>query len=278
MTPIEDRFPRPCVMGVVNVTPDSFSDPGVNFATEDAVASARRMVEDGAAIVDVGGESTRPGSDGVSLDEELGRVVPVLEQLAGVPVSIDTVKAEVARRALELGAELVNDVTALRADPELAGVVADAGAYLCLMHMQGEPRTMQDDPSYGDVAAEVAAFLEERLAFAVAQGIPEDRVCLDPGIGFGKTAEHNAELVRRLDVLLSLGRPVVIGFSRKRSLGRMLGDPEATTGSVSASLGAAVAAYERGATILRVHDVRETVEALTVAARLGTVPHSGTVP
>jgi dihydropteroate synthase len=143
--------------------------------------------------------------------------------------------------------------------------------------MRGEPRTMQDDPRYDDVVAEVAAFLEERLAFAVDQGIAEERICLDPGIGFGKTVEHNLELVRRLDVLLALGRPVVIGFSRKRSLGRMLGDPEATTGSVSASLGAAVAAYERGATILRVHDVRETVEALTVAARLGNVPKSGTV-
>ena len=277
MTPIEHRFPRPSVMGVVNVTPDSFSDGGVNFRAEDAIASGRRMLDDGASIVDVGGESTRPGSDGVSVDEELRRVVPVLEALAGRPVSIDTAKAEVARRALQLGAELVNDVTALRGDPDLAGVVAESGVYLCLMHMRGEPRTMQDDPRYDDVVAEVAAFLEERLAFAVDQGIAEERICLDPGIGFGKTVEHNLELVRRLDVLLALGRPVVIGFSRKRSLGRMLGDPEATTGSVSASLGAAVAAYERGATILRVHDVRETVEALTVAARLGNVPKSGTV-
>jgi dihydropteroate synthase len=146
------------------------------------------------------------------------------------------------------------------------------------MHMQGEPRTMQDDPHYDDVVAEVAAFLEQRLAFAVEQGIAEERICLDPGIGFGKSVQHNVELVRRLDVLLALGRPVVIGFSRKRSLGRMLGDPEATTGSVAASLGAAVAAYERGATILRVHDVRETVEALTVARILGTVPEPGTVP
>ncbi len=259
-------------MGVVNVTPDSFSDGGVHFRAEDAIATGRRMLDDGAAIVDVGGESTRPGSNGISVDEELRRVVPVLEALAGLPVSIDTSKAEVARRALDLGAELVNDVTALRGDPDLAGVVANAGAYLCLMHMRGEPRTMQDDPRYDDVVTEVAAFLEQRLAFAVEQGIPEERICLDPGIGFGKTAEHNVELIRRLDVLLALGRPVVIGFSRKRSLGRMLGDPEATTGSVSASLGAAVAAYERGATILRVHDVRETVEALTVAARIGTAP------
>jgi dihydropteroate synthase len=224
------------------------------------------MVDEGAAIVDVGGESTRPGSLGVSADEELRRVAPVLEGFAGVvPVSIDTSKAEVARRALDLGAEMVNDVTALRGDPELAALVAGSGAYLCLMHMRGEPRTMQADPRYADVAAEVAAFLEERLAAAVAAGIPEERICLDPGIGFGKTVEQNFDLVRRLHVLLALGRPVVIGFSRKSSLGRVLGDPQATTGPLSASLAAAVAAYERGATILRVHDVRETVEALTVA-------------
>jgi dihydropteroate synthase len=263
--PIEERFPRPSVMGVVNVTPDSFSDGGVNLATGDAVASARRMVAEGAAIVDIGGESTRPGSDGVSLDEELRRVVPVLEQLEGMPISIDTSKAAVARRALALGAELVNDVTALRGDPELAGVVADSGAYLCLMHMLGEPRTMQVDPRYGDVAAEVAVFLEGRLEFAVEAGIPEERIALDPGIGFGKTVDQNFELVRRLDVLLALGRPVLIGLSRKSSLGRLLGDAAATTGSTAASVGAAVAAYGKGASILRAHDVRETVEALAAA-------------
>jgi dihydropteroate synthase len=263
--PIEQRFPRPSVMGVVNVTPDSFSDGGVNLRPEEAIVSARRMVDEGAAIVDIGGESTRPGSEAVSVEDELRRVVPVLEGLAGAPVSIDTSKAEVARVALALGAELVNDVTALRGDPELAGVVADAGAYLCLMHMQGEPRTMQADPRYDDVVAEVASFLEERLAFAVGAGIPEERICLDPGIGFGKSVEHNLELVRRLDVLVALGRPVLIGLSRKRSLGRLVGDPGATAGSLAASLAAAVAAYEHGATILRVHDVRETVEALTVA-------------
>jgi dihydropteroate synthase len=253
-------------MGVVNVTPDSFSDGGVNFEADVAIASARRMVADGAALVDVGGESTRPGAAGVSLDEELRRVLPVLEAIAGeLPVSIDTTKAEVARRALRLGAELVNDVTALRGEPALAEVVAEADAYLCLMHMRGEPRTMQVDPTYDDVVSEVTAFLEERLRFAVASGIPEERICLDPGIGFGKTAQHNLELVRRLDVLLGLGRPVVIGFSRKRTLGRVLGDADATTGPLAASIGAAVAAYERGASILRVHDVREHVEALAAA-------------
>jgi dihydropteroate synthase len=253
-------------MGVVNVTPDSFSDGGVNLDPADAVAAARRMRAEGASIVDVGGESTRPGAGAVTAADELRRVLPVLEALEGeVPVSIDTSKAEVARRALELGAELVNDVTALRADPELAGVVADADAYLCLMHMQGEPRTMQVDPRYEDVVSEVASFLEERLRAAVAAGVAENRICLDPGIGFGKTVEHNFELIRRLDRLTALGRPVLIGISRKSSLGKLLGDPDATTGSVAASVGAAVAAFERGATILRVHDVREHVEALTAA-------------
>ena len=262
---IEQRFPRPSVMGVVNVTPDSFSDGGVNLDPGDAVATARRMVEEGAAIVDVGGESTRPGAGGVSADEELRRVEPVLERHERLPLSIDTSKSEVARRALELGVELVNDVTALRGDPRMAEVVGESGAYLCLMHMQGQPRSMQADPRYDDVVDDVKAFLGDRLAAAVTAGILEERICLDPGIGFGKTVEHNFELVRRLPELTALGRPVVVGFSRKSSLGKLLGDPSATTGSVAASVGAAVAAYERGATILRVHDVREHVEALTAA-------------
>jgi dihydropteroate synthase len=252
-------------MGVINVTPDSFSDGGVHLRPNAAATAARGMLDEGAAIVDVGGESTRPGSAAVPLDEELRRVMPVLEALAGSPISIDTAKSEVARRALELGAELVNDVTALRGDPELAGVVADAGAYCCLMHMRGEPRTMQDDPVYDDLVSDVKAFLEERLAFAVAAGIREELVCLDPGVGFGKTVAHNFELVRRLPELVSIGRPVLIGISRKSSLGRVLGDPGATTGSAHASVGAAVAAYERGAAILRVHDVRAHVEALRAA-------------
>ena len=249
------------------MTPDSFSDGGRHLDPDAAAEAARRLLAEGAALVDLGGESTRPGSEPVALEEELRRVVPVLERLGGeVPLSIDTAKAEVARRALELGAELVNDVTALRGDPGLAGVVADAGAYLCLMHMRGEPRTMQADPRYGDVAVEVASFLEERLAVAVEAGVPEERICLDPGIGFGKTVAQNLELVRRLDVLLALGRPVLIGLSRKSTLARVLGDPEAKTGSTAASVGAAVAAFERGASIFRVHDVREHVEALTAAA------------
>jgi dihydropteroate synthase len=266
---LHQRFPRPSVMGVVNVTPDSFSDGGVHLDPEVAVAAARRMIDEGAAIVDVGGESTRPGSDGVTADEELQRIVPVLELLGSeVPVSIDTAKAEVARRALELGAVLVNDVTAFRGDPELAGICAEHDAYVCLMHMQGEPRTMQLEPHYDDVVSEVAAFLERRLAFAVSEGIPEDRICVDPGIGFGKTVAHNVELLRRLDVLVGLGFPVLIGISRKSSLGKLAGDPDATTGPLAASLAAAVAAYERGASIFRVHDVKEHVEALAVATAL----------
>jgi dihydropteroate synthase len=253
-------------MGVVNVTPDSFSGDGVYLRPNVAAVEARAMLDAGAAIVDVGGQSTRPGADGIPLDEELRRVEPVLEALRGEAVSVDTSKAEVARRALALGAELVNDVTALRSDPDLAGVVADGGAYLCLMHMLGEPRTMQDDPRYDDVVSEVKAFLEERLAFAVSQGVREEHVCLDPGIGFGKTVAHNVELVRRLDELVAIGRPIVVGVSRKSTLGKLLGDPDARVGSRAASVGMAVAAFDRGATILRAHDVREHVEALRVAA------------
>jgi len=262
---IEERFLRPAVMGVVNVTPDSFSDGGLFLDPEPAAAQARRLLAEGAALVDVGGESTRPGSLGVSAEEELRRVEPVLEALAGLPVSIDTSKAEVARRALELGAVMVNDVTALRADPDLVGVLAGSEAYVCLVHMLDDPRTMQDDPRYDDVVSEVVSFLEGRLAYAVALGIREERICLDPGIGFGKTVEHNLELLARLDEIASIGRPVVLGASRKRFLGRILGDPEALAGPVSVGVAVAVMAYERGASIFRVHDVREHVEALAAA-------------
>jgi dihydropteroate synthase len=253
------------VVGVVNVTPDSFSDGGHYLRPEAASALALGFLDEGADLVDVGGESTRPGSEGISAGEELSRIEPVLESLRGCLVSVDTSKAPVARRALELGAAMVNDVTALRGDPELAGVVADAGAYLCLMHMLGEPRTMQDDPRYDDVVSEVKAFLEARLSVAVEAGIPEDHVCLDPGIGFGKTVEHNVELLARLDEIVAIGRPVLVGASRKRFLGRLLGDPDALTGPVSAGVAVAVLAYARGASLFRVHDVRQHVEALAAA-------------
>jgi dihydropteroate synthase len=263
--PLHEFLPSPSVMGVVNVTPDSFSDGGLALRPDAAAACAYGFLEEGAAIVDIGGESTRPGAEPVPVDEELRRVEPVLEALAGEPLSIDTSKAQVARRALEAGALMVNDVTALRGDPEVAGVVAEGDAYLCLMHMLGEPRTMQDDPRYEDVVSDVASFLEERLAFAVGAGIPEEHICLDPGIGFGKTVEHNLQLLGRLEEIVALGRPVLVGASRKRFLGRVLGDPDALTGPVAAGVAMAVLAYERGASIFRVHDVREHVEALAAA-------------
>ena len=264
--PFEERWPRPSVMGVLNVTPDSFSDGGLFVDPAEAIGHGKRLLAEGAAVVDVGGESTRPRAVPVSSREELARVEPVLEGLRGLPVSIDTSKAAVAERALALGVELVNDVTALRGDPDLAGVVAAGDAFVCLMHMQGEPRTMQDAPRYDDVVSDVLAFLEERVAFAVENGIAEERIAVDPGIGFGKTADQNLELLRRLEELGALGRPVLVGVSRKSTLGKVLGDPSATTGSLAASIGAAVAAFEHGASMIRAHDVRETVEALQVAA------------
>jgi dihydropteroate synthase len=273
---IEEALPRPSVMGVLNVTPDSFFDGGRYLERENAVQRALTLGREGAAIVDVGGESTRPGSLGITLEEELRRVVPVLERLALEPerplLSIDTSKAEVARRALALGAVMVNDVTALRGDPALAEVVAEHGALLCLMHMRGEPRTMQESPRYDDVVSEVAAFLERRLEVAVAAGIREERICLDPGLGFGKTVDHNLQLLAHLDRIVALGRPVLIGASRKRFLGRILGDPEALTGPLAAGVAVAVLAFRQGASIFRVHDVREHVEALAAARALEAVP------
>jgi dihydropteroate synthase len=261
-----ERWSRPSVVGIVNVTPDSFSDGGRFGSADEAADAAERMLADGAALVDVGGESTRPGAKPVDVTEELRRVVPVLERLGGRRMSIDTSRAAVARRAIELGAELVNDVTALRRDPELAGVVAEAGVSVCLMHMRGEPRTMQEAPRYDDVVSEVAAFLEERLSQAVAAGVREERVCLDPGFGFGKTADQNLELLRNLDRIVALGRPVMVGISRKWTLARVVSGLDARVGTDAASVGAAVAAFDRGATLFRVHDVRSHVEALTVAA------------
>jgi dihydropteroate synthase len=260
-------FARPAVMGVLNVTPDSFSDGGAFLDPAAAVAHAERMAGEGADLVDVGGESTRPGAAPVPAAEELRRVMPVIERLAehgGIPMSIDTSKAAVARAATGAGAVLVNDVTALRGDPGMAAAVAESGADLCLVHMRGEPRTMQDDPRYGDVVSEVRAFLEERLSFAVGHGIPEERVWLDPGIGFGKTLEHNLELLRRLAEIVAVGRPVVVGVSRKRFIGTLTGrpEPERAAGGVAAN----VLAFERGAHMFRVHDVPATRDALTVAA------------
>jgi dihydropteroate synthase len=254
------------LMGVINVTPDSFSDGGAFLDPDDAVTHGKRLVSEGADILDIGGESTRPGADPVSEDEELWRVVPVLEGLrdARVELSIDTMKPEVARRAVEAGATIVNDVTAFRNAPEMAQFVAEAGAHTCLMHMLGEPRTMQLNPTYEDVVSEVKSFLEERLAFATSEGIPEDRVWLDPGIGFGKTVEHNLELLRRLDELVAIGRPIVIGTSRKSFLAKLTGRDVA--GRLAGTIATNVLALERGATIFRVHDVAQVGDALKVAA------------
>jgi dihydropteroate synthase len=256
------------IMGVVNVTPDSFSDGGVFDDDVAAIAHARRLISEGAAIVDVGGESTRPGAGPVPAAEELERVLPVVEGVAGLglpaQISIDTMKLEVAEAALDAGASYVNDVTAFRHDPELAGLVADRGVDCCLMHMLGEPRTMQDDPRYGDVVDDVKAFLEQRMAAAVAAGVKEERIQLDPGIGFGKTLQHNLELLRRLDELTALGRPIVIGTSRKSFLGRLTGRD--VTERVPATVATNVIAFERGARVFRVHDVAATADALTVAA------------
>jgi dihydropteroate synthase len=258
-------------MGVVNVTPDSFSDGGLFLDADAAVEHGRRLAGEGADILDIGGESTRPGSDPVPEDEELRRVLPVVERLAadsdaGEPrISIDTTKSAVARAALDAGASIVNDVSAFRFDPSLAAVVAESNADCCLMHMLGEPRTMQDDPRYDDVVSEVRSFLEERLAFAVSEGVEETRVWLDPGIGFGKTVEHNLELLRRLDEIVAIGRPVVIGTSRKSFLGKLAGGRD-EGGRLPGTIATNVLALERGATVFRVHDVAQNADALNVAA------------
>jgi dihydropteroate synthase len=287
------------LMGIVNVTPDSFSDGGLFLDSDAAVEHGLELVRQGAHILDVGGESTRPGAEPVGAQEELRRVVPVVEGLAARArpkfieqgranpieqgrdtracetqmISIDTSKASVADAALRVGASLVNDVSALRADPEMAGVVADAGAECCLMHMLGEPRTMQRAPRYHDVVDEVRAFLEERLSYAVREGVDERRVLLDPGIGFGKTVEHNLALLGRLAELTTLGRPIVIGTSRKSFLGRISGDDlldaseaMAVSERLPGTIATNVMALERGARVFRVHDVAPVAAALAVAA------------
>lgn len=267
------------LMGVVNVTPDSFSDGGLFLDAQAAIAHARELVREGADILDVGGESTRPGAEPVPTAEELRRVVPVIEGIARdrtpsdpprPQISVDTSKAVVARAALQAGASFVNDVSALRADPEMAGLVADSGCYCCLMHMLGEPRTMQAGPRYDDVVDEVRSFLEERMAFAVSEGVDERRIVLDPGIGFGKTLEHNLELLRRLDELLELGRPLLVGTSRKSFIGGLLaaadGEPAPVSRRLPGTIATNVLALQRGASVFRVHDVGPVRDALAVAA------------
>lgn len=260
------------VMGVLNVTPDSFYDGGRRLDPRRAVADALLMVANGAAIVDVGGESTRPGAEPVSAQAELDRVLPIIEGLrrsSTVPISIDTYKAEVARAALAAGADIINDISALRMDPEMLALVAQERVPVILMHMQGTPRTMQAEPRYRDVVREVRDFLAAQIDFAVRAGVARERIVIDPGIGFGKTLEHNLSLLRELPELLSLGQPLLVGASRKRFIGHVL-NLEADE-RLEGSLAAAVAAVLAGANIVRVHDVKETVRAARVAdaIRLG---------
>lgn len=268
------------IMGVVNVTPDSFSDGGRYSEPEAAIAHGLELVAQGASILDIGGESTRPRAEPVSAAQELRRILPVIEGLVSAgtlaQISIDTSKAAVAAAALAAGATFVNDVTALRGDPEMAGLVAGSGADCCLMHMRGEPRTMQLDPRYADVVDDVKAFLAERLAFAIDGGVARERIMLDPGIGFGKTGEHNLELLARLDELVAIGRPVVIGSSRKGFLGAITG--RAVDDRVAGTIATNVLAYERGARVFRVHDVAPVHDALAVTAATVTAPWATRTP
>lgn len=259
---------RPLIMGVVNITPDSFSDGGRYFGVADAVGHARLLLEEGADILDIGGESSRPGAEAVSVEEEIARTIPVIEALrgAGVPLSIDTAKPAVMRAAIAAGASMVNDIEALRAQGALEAVMAGDVA-VCLMHMQGRPRTMQQAPQYGDVVAEVKTFLAGRAEAARAAGIAPERIVLDPGFGFGKTVEHNLQLLRRLAEFTALGYPLLAGLSRKSTLGAITG--RAVGDRLHASVAAALLAAERGAAILRVHDVAATRDALAVLAAVG---------
>lgn len=263
-----DFLGRTLVMGVINVTPDSFSDPGRFFAIEEAEKGARSMVSSGVDVLDIGGESTRPGSEPVSLEEELERTIPLIEALADVevPISIDTCKAGVARRALEAGASMINDVSALRSDEEMVLLARDTGTPVILMHMQGTPRDMQDDPRYDDVVRDIARFLRERAAFAREAGVDPTRIVIDPGIGFGKTVEHNLEIIRRIEEFSSLGYPVLLGPSRKRFIGEVLNRPvEERLLGTAATLAFAIS---RGVDMVRVHDAEQMVEVVRMADAL----------
>jgi len=287
--PLSERYPRratswqlrtrtlqfgrlPLVMGIVNVTPDSFSDGGKFLTPQAAVDQALRLVDEGADLLDIGGESTRPDADPISAQEELQRITPVFKALAPrvtIPLSIDTSKHIVARAALAAGAEIINDVTALTGDPQMPELAAETAAGVCAMHMQGTPQTMQDDPRYDDVVREVRDYLQGRLEALVAAGIAPDRVCLDPGIGFGKTHAHNLTLMAHCDHLHELGRPLLVGHSRKGFLGKLLGDPQVDR--TLATVGAALALASQGVQMIRVHDVRPVREALLAFAAAGGI-------
>jgi dihydropteroate synthase len=263
---------RPQVMGIVNITPDSFSDGGRHADTRAALAHCERLVSEGVDILDLGGESSRPGADAVSLEEERARVLPVLKEALkfGVPLSIDTYKPALMREALDAGADIVNDIAALREPGALDAVAGHPACGVCLMHMKGEPKSMQAAPHYDDVVVEVARFLADRVEALRARGVAAERIVLDPGIGFGKSAEHNLLLLRRQQELLALGLPLLAGWSRKNTLGLLTGRPAGER--VSASIAAALAAVQRGARIVRVHDVAATVDALKVWEAAGFLP------
>jgi dihydropteroate synthase len=256
---------RALLMGVVNVTPDSFSDGGLFLDSERAIEHGRALVEDGADVLDVGGESTRPGAEAVGAEEELARVEPVLAGLrdAGAPLSIDTSKLAVAAAAIDAGATVLNDVSALRADEGMAALCAERGVDVVLMHMRGEPRTMQENPVYDDVVDEVKAFLAQRIEYAIGEGLAEERIWIDPGIGFGKTVEHNLQLLRRLGELTRLGPPIVVGASRKAFIGKITGAP--VEDRLGGTIAACAIAYANGARMVRVHDVGEVAQAMRAA-------------
>lgn len=261
-------FDRPLVMGIVNVTPDSFSDGGQFLQADHAVGHALKLIEEGADLIDIGGESSRPGAESVPIEDELQRVVPVVEQLRSqteTPISVDTYKSEVAHAALEAGADIINDISALRMDPEMVRVIAQSGAPIILMHMLGTPATMQQSPHYTNCVEEISAFFVQRIAFAVQHGIARERIIVDPGIGFGKRLEDNLDLLRALHRFTQFGLPLLVGASRKSFISRVTGAQTSPTERLGGSIAAAVVARQRGANILRVHDVAATIEAIKVA-------------
>lgn len=263
---------RPLVMGILNVTPDSFSDGGRHNDPRAAIELALQMQADGADIIDIGGESTRPYSDPVAADEELDRVLPVIAGLAGrlsIPISIDTSKAAVAKAAIDAGAEIINDVTGLEGDAAMAALAADAQVGVCVMHMKGTPQTMQNDPTYSDVVEEIYQYLRQRMEYCLAAGLRRERICLDPGIGFGKTHEHNVHLLQRTARFCELDAPILIGHSRKGFIGKLLGDK--TADRTAATLGVSLAVAAAGADIIRVHDVKPTVDALKLFRACGGI-------
>lgn len=261
------EFETPAIMGILNITPDSFSDGGRYFSWSAALNRAKEIIQEGADIIDVGGESSRPGSEPVSLEDELQRVVPMvkaLRQFSQTAISVDTTKAEVARRSLEAGADVINDISALRFDREMVAVVRDFGALVVLMHMQGEPKTMQQAPYYDDCVAEICRFFEERVEFCLGQGISRDRIILDPGIGFGKRLEDNIEILNHLERFRQIGFPLMIGTSRKSFIGLITGVKDPPEKRIGGSIASALLGMQNGVDVLRVHDVAATIEAIKV--------------